>query len=98
MIDALDDSKRKIKCIKTQVPMYPGYTNGKMLLKRGHTYTLIEILTLGWWDEVVLEEFPEIRFDARLFEELQVNEILKDTSFEDFCTPHGISARGVFKV
>lgn len=71
MIDALDDSKRRIKCIKTtDESIYPQSTNGKRLLKRGHTYTLIEILTLGWWDEVVLEEFPKILFDARLFEEL----------------------------
>ena len=70
MIDALDNSKRKIKCIKTYEPRYPGYTNGKRLLKGGHIYTLIEVRTLGLWDEVVLAEFPTTQFDARLFNEI----------------------------
>ena len=70
MIDALDNSKRNIKCIKTYEPSYPGYTNGKRLLKIGHTYTLIDVITRGLWDEVVLAEFYPTRFDARLFNEI----------------------------
>lgn len=70
MIEEAYNSKRKIKCIKTYEPRYPHLDNGPRLLKRGHTYTLIDVMSYGFWAEVVLEEFPMTSFDARLFNEI----------------------------
>ena len=66
-----DNRVREVVCVSNKDNEFRAVDENSPLLEVGKTYTVIQVDMYDWYTDVILKEFPNVRFNSVCFNEVR---------------------------